>query len=213
MNNLRKFASLAILCVAAHGGTQAQITTIGPFQGIWTEDWESFPTYGVAGPLPNPTAIMGGLAWVANRSLVVYQPFPPSRFGLGDDIDAEVHDGTKGMGMDTSYYARPDTATITFLQPVYDFGAYWGSYLGRPTVAVEFLGTDGSVVGTTSFTYSLRGPLEWFGWHSDAPFKSLRYTGKAVVIDSLQAIPEPSAWALLVLAGGMSCLLGRRKGF
>ncbi len=142
--------------------------------------------------------------------MAVYEP-GVSDFGLAGNGTATVSDGVKGMGLDN--YAQ--TATISFLNPIYDFGAYWGNAFS--TVELSF--SDGS---TESFSYSRPGDgvLEWHGWNSTVGISSVSYTGDYVVIDGLQAntvVPEPSTYIagamLLIPVGlqGLRTLRNRRK--
>ena len=94
------------------------------------------------------------------------------------------------------------TTTISFVNPVFDFGAYWGagtdaSFPNPATVVLSF--SDGSLA---AFLYSRSGPndglLEWHGWNSTIGITGVSYTGDFVVIDGLQAnttvVPEASTW-------------------
>jgi hypothetical protein len=208
-------ALLALTLIVA-APANAQLSPIAPFVGTASETWESFPNYPVGGDLPNPTDIMGGFATISTTAaggMIVYEPaVAPAIFGLGESGDAQVSDGVKGMGINDE-----GTTTIVFDSPVTDFGAFWGAAtgLGFPdpaNVTISFFDASSALIGTENFNYSRTfagdGLLEWHGYHSTIPIKSLSYTGRYVVTDGLQAnfsataaAPEPGSLALLALSG------------
>jgi hypothetical protein len=176
-------------------------TYIGPFTGTSSETWESFNDY-LTGPryLAAPTSIMGGRALISSSLMSVYLTNSARSFGLGDSGNAQVADGTKGMGLD----GFAQTATITFLDPVTDFGAYWGANTPPTPATVSLLFSDGSF---ESFTYSAPhdGALVWHGWHFETGITSISYSGDFVAVDGLQAnvIPEPATTLLGALGVGL----------
>ena len=183
-----------------------------PVVGNLTETWEAFPNY-VDNPdfyLTDPTTIMGGGASISNPVMAIYEPELGAAFGLGDSGLAQVSDGTKGMGLDTSA-----ETTITFTKPVFLFGAFWGAATGAgfpspATVTVSFYDAFDQLIDTEPFTYVRPGDglLEWHGWQSTNGIKKLTYTGDFVVNDGLQAstVPEPGTLALTGI--GLLGLLG-----
>jgi hypothetical protein len=195
-----------MLCTSMH----AALTEIVPFTGSTGEDWE---TFGGGTILASPAEIMGSGSGVtiASANMYIYEPGSHS-FDLGGTT-ATVADGTKGMALD----GEAQTATITFQNPVYQFGAYWGvrrfvENFGPgepPNVLLNF--SDGS---SYTFTYgSFDGALEWHGWSSTVGLTSIKFTGDYVVIDGLQAdiapVPEPTtfiAGALLALPFALQSL-------
>jgi hypothetical protein len=199
-------AATLFLC----GSASAALNPIGPFTGTLSETWESFPHYSPdAYYLADPTTIMGGGATISSPSMVIYEPGAVAPFGLGQNGLATVSDGAKGMGLNGGF----ETAAISFLNPVSDFGAYWGDGFGD--VTLEF--SDGS---SASFSYSRPPPgdgvLEWHGWNSTIGITDVSYTGFYVAIDGLQAnlVPETlprCADALLLLPFGLSAIRSLRR--
>ena len=203
----------AALLLAA--STHAAVTPIGPFTGNLTETWEGFNDY-LAGPryLADPTSIMGGSAFISNSHIAVYLTNSDTSFGLGSSGDARVADGTKGMGLD----GFAQTATITFANPVVDFGAYWGAATPPwgpesppvdptpTTISLAF--SDGSFDSFTYFAPDHSGSLEWHGWHFTTGITGISYTGDFVAVDGLEAsvIPEPATALLGALGAGLLAL-------
>ena len=185
------------------GNARAALTSIGPFTGSLSETWESFNNYNYPSfitYLPSVTTIMGGAATISNPFMAVYEPGAGATFGLSANGSAGVSDGTKGMGIDRA----GQTATISFLNPIFDFGAYWGN--ASSTVSLGF--SDGS---SASFSYSRPGDgvLEWHGWNSTSGISSISYVGDYVVIDGLQAqavVPEPATATVALLGLGVLAL-------
>ena len=200
--------------LAAHGS----IAPIGPFTGSLQESWESFPN-AFDDPdtfMDDPTTIMGGAASISNPLMVIYEP-GVATFSLLDSGNAGIVDGDKGMGLN----AATQAATVEFAAPVTSFGGYWGAVTGSPfpnpaTVSFDFFDGANNLIDSKSFTYSRTGIgdglLEWHGWSSTVPIKSLTYTGDYVVNDYLQAnpIPEASTYALFGL-GTLGLMVWRRR--
>jgi len=205
-------AGLTFLIMGARQGRADPISSVGPFTGTYTESWEEFNNYN-QGPfyLSNPTTIMGGEASIADAHMIVYDPNAAS-FGLGTSGSAQVSDGKQGMLLYESLTLLGNgTATITFTNPVSEFGAYWaestGGVLSDPnTVSLSFFDVFNNLIGTESFQYSHKGTsdggLDWHGWSSTTPIGSLSYTGDFVATDGLQAnpvVPEPASVTLASL--------------
>ena len=193
------------------GLLRADITLIGnPFLGDSMETWEEFP---VANP-GSPAIIFGGRATISGDNPFVWMTTftlgTPGGLGLGP-FPARAFDGSHGYVTSVS----PGTGRISFLSPVTDFGGYWGYSVGYPAATFGFYDSQGSLIGTQSFTYTApnnNGTLEWQGWHSTVPISSVEWTGHWVANDSLRIIvvPEPTTYCLLMIAG---ILLGGWRKF
>jgi hypothetical protein len=202
-------ATSAVSVLLLGANTRAAVTPIGPFTGNLNETWESFNDY-LTGPryLANPASIMGGGAFISNPLMSVYLTNSDTSFGLGSSGNAQVADGVKGMGLD----GFAQTATITFLNPVVDFGAYWGANTPPTPATVSLVFSDGSF---ESFTYSAPhdGTLNWHGWHFTTGITSISLSGDFVAVDGLQAnvIPEPAATLLGAMGVGLLVLSRLRR--
>jgi hypothetical protein len=203
-------AAALLLCA----NTRAAVSPISPFTGNLSEGWESFRTYMGGYYLPDPTRIMGGGASISSSLMSVYLTNSDTSFGLGSSGNVKVADGTKGMGLD----GFAQTATITFANPVVDFGAYWGAATppwgpesppvdpAPTTVSLAF--SDGSFDSFTYFAPDHSGTLEWHGWHFTTGITGISYTGDFVAVDGLQAsvIPEPATALLGGVGAGLLAL-------
>ncbi len=98
--------------------------------------------------------------------------------------------------------------TLSFSQPISDFGAYWGSGLGcsfgdSPSVLI-FYDENGAVIGSDSFFYSGNGKLEWRGYHFDIPVKTITRSAEdgeeGFAMDGVQATVSPVTGQLGKLA-------------
>ena len=198
-------AAALLLCSNA----SATLSSIGPFSGSMSETWESFNDYLTTNfhYLPDPTSIMGGGATISSPRMAVYNPNTAANFGLGSSGSALISDGVHGMGLDNP----AQTATITFANPVGDFGAYWGANTPPNPSTVSLAFSDGSLA---NFTYDHSsgnpGVLEWHGWHSTVGITSVSYSGDYVVVDGLQANPVPEPGMALLGALGVGLALSRR---
>ena len=199
------FLSATLVAVLFLGvSTRAAVTPIGPFTGSLSETWESFNDY-LTGPryLAEPTSIMGGGAFISSSLMGVYLTNSDTSFGLGDSGNAQVADGAKGRGLD----GFAQTATITFVNPVVDFGAFWGASTPPTPATVSLVFSDGSF---ESFTSSAPhdGILNWHGWHFATGITSISYSGDFVAVDGLQAnvVPEPGTAFLGALGLGLLVL-------
>jgi uncharacterized protein (TIGR03382 family) len=214
----------ALALSAAGTVTAGTVTPINPFNGQMTETWEQFQNYqqnpNFYEDATGPVTIFGGKGIISTQFsgqggiMAIYEPSQGATFGLADYGSAQVHDGTKGMGIDTS--AIP--TTIRFTNEVVEFGGWWGcaGFSGDPNnpspIRFSFFDVNGALIDNATVNYSdptATGTLMWAGWSSTTPIKSIEYFGDFVVNDGLQAnkVPAPGALALL----GLSGLVARRR--
>jgi hypothetical protein len=185
-------ATLAVLCaLTAASKASAQVTLVGPFVGDHSETWEEFPR----GANPQRTPILGGLASISGTDLVIAGHF------IMCSVKGRPSDGINLMDSD-----RPcGPFTISFVQPVSAFGAYWGSGIyctlccgfGDSPSILTFKDVNGTIIGTDSFAYTGNGKLMWRGYHFSTPVKTIIRTARdgleGFATDGLQAIVAPSA--------------------
>ena len=193
----------------------AGVTSIAPFAGSQSENWESFPNYIDGGfhTLNDPTSIMNGKASISNSSLTIYEPIAADA-DLGLSGFAATSDGVHGL------FINPisDLTTLTLNAPIADFGAYWGeeTFGIGTSIGLDFYSAAGSLLGSDSFIYNHEatadGGLDWHGWHFSEGVNRIQINGSSIALDGLQAnaVPEPSA-PLFALSGALLLLLRRRR--
>jgi hypothetical protein len=183
---LLAFAALAVAASTA----LAQVTIVPPFVGDHSETWERF---GVS-EIPDGTSILGGIATITGTDMVT------AKFFIMCTVTGKPSDGDILMDSD-----RPSgPLTISFLQPVSAFGAYWGSGLrcfqccgfGDAPSILTFRDVNGNVIGSDSFFNRGDGTLMWRGYRFDTPVKTITRTAgdgqEGIAMDGLQAIVAPS---------------------
>jgi hypothetical protein len=148
----------------------SQVTLMPPFVGTHSETWERF---GVT-QIPSGTSILGGIATISGDHMVTAHSF------IMCSVIGRPSDGTKLMDSD-----RPSgPLTISFLQPVSAFGAYWGSsyrcalccpYDDSPSI-LTFRNVNGNVIGSDSFFYRGNGTLMWRAYTFATPVKTITRT-------------------------------------
>lgn len=215
MRNLILF--VVAIFLAWTKATTAQIAPVSPFNGALIETWESFPNFNMAGTVPNGTSVFGGAATISNSGsgqLAIYEPSAGVPFGIGS-FGAQVHDGSKGAAVGPP----SNFVTITFNDPISDFGAYWAAFIvgsEGDSIMVSFRTLGGLAIGTQTFQYAAaNGALQWAGWHSIVPIESISFTSRReIVFDGLQAntvVPEPSSLRLCICGGLVGLVLAARR--
>lgn len=197
MNNARHLSLLTSLALITFVRSFAALTPIGPFVGELSESFESFENYNVDADhrLDPVTQIMGGAATISYNIAQIYEPSAGAGFGLNENVPAEVADGTKGLAYS---FANSNNGyfVITFNQPVYEFGGYFGFYTAS--------GGGGTINGESIWMTNLfpnSGTLEWHGWRSDVAIQRIELSGIYNTMDALQANTVPDSGATVGLLG------------
>jgi hypothetical protein len=180
------FGALAFLFfVQAPPAYAQQVTRVPPFVGTHSETWERFGVRAI----PSGTSILGGIATISGDHMVTAHSFPMCSV-VGRPSDGQIL-------MDSDRPSGP--LTIRFSEPVFAFGAYWGSgfsinpgmCFGNPPSILTFRDAAGNVIGTDSFVYRGDGTLMWRGYRFGTPVKTITRTAgdgvEGVAIDGLQA--------------------------
>lgn len=188
----------ACLVLAAAGALLASAATshatlipIAQFTGNLSESWESFTVTSESNNytyLAEGAAIMGGAATISSTKddMVIFDYSVDNGYYLGGGR-TQPSDGTHGMGLGTQ---RGDVATINFLNPITDFGAFWANSAINIPLTLTF--SDGSV---ESFFFSAQnsGVMDWHGWHSTVGINSISWTSEFIAVDGLQANSAPAS--------------------
>ena len=194
MKNSLTFAVLYAFATLAPAA-RAQLTSVSPFPGYLSENFESFPTSFTTSPL----SIMGGAASVETLDgISIYQAFSWN-FHLGSSSEnapgtcALGANGPRGLALE--YGPGQAQATITFNNPVNAFGGFWGGGTAETnpmSISIKFFNAANQVIGMPqTFTY-LRplgdGMLEWHGWASTVPVAKVMLIadGPTAVADDLR---------------------------
>ena len=213
MQQLLRFATgIGISAIAV--SSFAQLTSVGPFTGAYSEGFEEFNNYS-SGPYDS-FSIMGGAATMSSTTdsnlLWVYSPGTVADWGLGTYGFAQVHSGSNGLGLfstDTN-----GVVTLTFANPMSEFGGYFADSSPQyPDASVLFYDVNGNQLGGVQTLTNGSNVLSWLGWSSTAGIKTVRFSdGFAPAMDDLQAnptaAPEPLTFCL-VLAGAAAVVRRR----
>ncbi len=206
-------------CLA--GAANAQISPTAAFSGALHESFESF----TLGSGANSFGIMGNQATLSSTAPnYFYEDWTGlagnHHFSLGAKGWAQVEQGGKGLGMDSSTFG---TTTITFNSPVSQFGGYWNyaetlQGFNQFLITVKLYDSSDVQIGTTQLVnVPLVGDLldpsmHWGGWTSTTPIAKVVYNGLGVVLDNVNAggvVPEPAPIAAVGI--GLLGLMRRRR--
>jgi hypothetical protein len=195
-------ASLLMISGTLTAATVASIQSVGPFSGMLSESWENFPVGFFTSSTPGTVSILGGAGTVTGSNLVIWIParFGPNHFGLGP-FTAMTHDGSRGFGKSSSI----DDVSMAFITPITAFGGYWGISSATRPIELQFFNSEGTLVGTTEFSYSRPnndGTLEWHGWQLSEPASRVEFSGGGFFVnDALQvvSVPEPNVPVMVAL--------------
>lgn len=135
--------------------------------------------------------------------------------------------GTWTLGADTGvqsvYFASPDSATFTFNSPITAFGVHIGGAGDvSPNTLTATLGNGDSGLALNNYTgdYSVFGSNnQYFGAISTTAFTTVTFTtsnsGDGIAFDSMSfgvaAVPEPETYAMLLAGLGVMGAVARRR--
>lgn len=174
---------LALLCAALFPlASLAQVTSISAFTGSHSETWEEYP----GNDLLNGTVIFQGLAAISGTNMVTDSQFQMCT------VVGRPSDGV--MLMDSDRPAGP--FTVSFVEPVSAFGAYWGDgyrcSFGDAAIILTFKDASGNTIGSDSFVYQGNGTLLWRGYAFSTPVKTVIRTAgdgqEGFATDGMQAM-------------------------
>ncbi len=208
---------LALLWVNLGSYAHADLINRGPFDGQFSEDFESYPNY-FEGGRTETLAVAGGAGLFSSdppnsyMQLWIIEP-GVADWSLGDYGAASTHGGAKALG----FYNLNDPINVVLelAAPANDLGFYFVTtdFADVSTMTVALFDEQGNQLGNDQILDSLGNEYLWAGWSSATGISSVRFTGNAApVIDDLQisSIPEPTC-SVLTLAGLLSCSLFRTR--
>lgn len=173
----------------------------------------------------------GGLAFqsfeTVNSSTATQVDFTGVSFNCSGSSYCPGFFGTSGLivhdGVQSVFFASPDTSTFTFTQAINAFGIWIGGAGDVATINLA-AGLDNGDAAAALTNYSAPGgSWQYFGIITDTPFTRLTFTpdnaGDGIFFDALSyreaavtAVPEPASILLLSLAGAGLAAARRRRG-
>ncbi|MHC5113806.1 MAG: hypothetical protein ACYTGP_05200 [Planctomycetota bacterium] len=204
----RGAAVIVALAFATAVPAHAAITTIDPFQGELSEDFE-MAQGGFHDSLPilfgDPTD-GGPNGFLSPAFITSFSSF------MGSTV-------VPYTGSLFSHMTGP--IEFTFSNPVYEFGAWFATNGGADGGTVEFFDTEGMQLGTLDLDVTFApgvAPYTWNGWASDTALGRVRISTNGVSsgfigVDDVQAsfTPLPAPASLLVLVIGLAAPASRRR--
>lgn len=199
---MRKLALLVTLGAPAMGS--AQIISIGPFTGAFSEGYETqqrgvfVPQYSVFSGQGTVDQVGSGQGLhVTTGWSFFYSIFPHS---------GEAFMG--GAGVNYEY---------TFNIPALRFGGYFGTNADVPDATVTFYDVNGNQIGNPVNASAPLGQWAWNGWQTTGPgIKRVRVVANNrwsgfIMNDDMQYDPIPEPATLLALGAGVAALAAARR--
>jgi hypothetical protein len=193
-------------CAYLHSLANAQVVSILPFKGEWSEGFEDIPTGGHSN-LPILTSNSDGefLGTMASAFIT----------------SASTFMGSTVVASEGSVFAHSSSPIdITFAMPIHQFGAYVATNSGASGGLVQLFDADNQLITTLPLDVTFMqgtAPHTWNGWSSAIGFSRIRISSNGVLqgflgIDDLQAnvIPAPAAVLPMMLA---ACVAARRRRY
>ena len=160
---MKNLVIAAGLCAACTHMTLAQISTVGPFTGPYTESFETQTANFVPCVPGRIFASTADLCTPSGSSTLITQFW--SMFCV-----VSPHSGTFMAG---SNYGP---CQITFDSPVRRFGGYFATITNSPGGTVDFFDAQGGNVGSTTLSTNACDWM-WNGWESQQAFSQVLITG------------------------------------
>jgi hypothetical protein len=205
------------MCAAIAASASAQLSSIGPFAGACSDDFESYPNYGTAGP-QSSLVIMGGCATMnsnpsSSSQLWIYDT-GSAGWGLGANGSATTSSGVQGMGLFNSL--APIDVTLQFASPVARFGGYFAvenDPTSSNTLTLTFYDASNNQIDVAQSITSSSNAMIWHGWSSTVAIDHIVFGGGvlAPVMDDLQLDPVPEPATMTALGLGLAAVAARRR--
>ena len=205
---------LLVACLGVTSSATADIIPIDPFDGQFSEDFESYLNYNESGKL-DTLSIAGGAAEFSSNplnsnQLYVIDPNGGAGWGLGGYGTAGTR-GEQALG-----FFKGGTfidVTLSLADPASELGFYFVTADSQgTTMTASFFDIDGNQLGSDQILDSLGNVYVWAGWSSATGIASVRFTGNvAPVLDDVQFNSIPGPASALVLSGMLMLGVGRRR--
>jgi hypothetical protein len=204
--------SLGLVLVAGRPATGQGVTSVGPFTGSHSENFDSlgFPF----GSAHSQMTIFGGFGTVRKLTEGSIKYEFDSNLG-GDQVN-----NRSGPAM----IGQLAISEWSFDTPVSRFGGYWENNSRFDDARVDFYDASGVLFDTeTALVPKIAQAWTWNGWESEVPIGKIVVTGNDVGFlngfiwyDDMEVVaapvPEPSAVLLVGVAGyALLAVLSRRR--
>ena len=211
-----KVASTAVGIAALASSGFAQLTSVSPFTGTFSDGFELNPDYNNGGHYNDLQSSDGFFTFTSNpgtvNDLYIYNPGDGATWGLGGNGYAAVNSGVQGLGFYDDGVTNP-VVTLTFAAPVMEFGGYFAGDDASSNLYASFFDQNGAFLGQENL-YHPGNSLVWSGFQTSGTelIGFVQFSGNlAPAMDDLQASPTPEPMSLAFLGLGSLGLLLRRK--